>query len=134
MKQRIKLTESDLHRIVKESVRRALNENNKYYLTPQELIEKYYNNFSEAYKLIAKADKLIRAMNIYEIESIISKIDAGEVDNDMQYCLPGAIDAVHDAKSRLGTVVYEMENYNDSDDKEPEDWYERNEHGDFDEY
>ncbi len=79
MKQRIRLSESSLHRIIKESVKRVLNENNEYDLSPQEIIEKYYNNFSEAYKLIDKANKLISAVNRYEIESIISKIDAGEV-------------------------------------------------------
>lgn len=134
MKQTIRLRENELRRMIAESVRRVLNENNQYDLSPQEIIEKYYNNFSEAYKLIDKANKLISAVNVYEIESIISKIDAGEVDNDVQYCLPGAIDAVHDARSHVGSVVSAMENYNERDYEEPESWYERNERGDFDEY
>jgi hypothetical protein len=46
MKKRIKLTESDLHRIVKESVRRVLNENTKdrYVLVYDG--EEDYNGFS----------------------------------------------------------------------------------------
>ena len=135
MKRRIRLTEGDLHRIVKESVKRALNENNQYDLTVEQLIDKYYKNFEEAYKLLDKANKLLNgSINVREIESIISKRNAGEVNNDVQYCLPEAVRYVSDARSYVGSVVDAMDNYNERDYEEPEDWYERNEHGDFDEY
>ena len=135
MKRTVKLNESELRRMISESVRRVLNENNQYDLTPQELIDKYYKNFEEAYKLLDKANKLLNgSINVREIESINSKIDAGEVNNDIEYCLPEAVRSVSDARSYVGSVYSAMDNYNERDYKEPEDWYERNEHGDFDEY
>lgn len=135
MKRRIRLTEGDLHKIVKKSVDRVLNENSQYDLTVEQLIDKYYKNFEEAYNLLSKANKLLKgSINVREIESINSKIDAGEVHNDVEYCLPNAVEAVYNARSYVGDVFYAMDNYNERDYEEPEDWYERNEHGDFDEY
>ena len=135
MKRTIRLRESELRQMIAESVKRVLNEDNQYDLTVEQLIDKYYKNFEEAYKLLDKANKLLNgSINVREIESINSRIDTGEVDNDIEYCLPEAVRSVSDARSYVGTVYYGMEHYNEGDYEEPEDWYERNEHGDFDEY
>ena len=63
MKQRIRLTESDLHRIVKESVKRVLKEdewqepdysaNGKWYVAA-DCKSKYFDDYDEAYNYALK--------------------------------------------------------------------------------
>jgi len=48
MKNRIRITESDLHKIVKESVNRILTEQNGTYETTDDYYESFYKNVLEA--------------------------------------------------------------------------------------
>ena len=51
----------------------------------------------------------------------------------MSYCqIPLAIERVKDAIGRVGGIISEMDDPSDSAQTEPEDWYGRNEHGNFD--
>ncbi len=54
MKKLVRLTESDLHKIVKESVKKLLKENNT-----NEIINMTSSHFGEAYKYIQNAYSLI---------------------------------------------------------------------------
>ena len=58
-KKLIRLTESDLHRIVKESVNRILREGEKYHnASPKELLDTDYEGVSpEEYNMLRKYDK-----------------------------------------------------------------------------
>ena len=121
-KQVIRLNESQLKRIVKESVKRALNENQyKDY-------SQYFDMFDQAYETIRKVYK--------DLSKHISYQEACELCNsneELPYLVGHAMMSLRDCYNNLGSVTIEIqEPINQA--SEPEDWYERNEHGDFDEY
>ena len=132
MKKTIRITESDLNRIVRESVRRMVNEEtwngHEIVSSTEDVIERYYDNVAQAADLLNKAAKLLNgSINVHDIEWMKSNSQL----NDIVSGLPLAIEATSDAYSRVGAVRVEMD---EGPQNEPEDWYERNEHGDFDTY
>jgi hypothetical protein len=126
MKQTIRLTESDLHRIVKESVNKVINES---------------VSSTVADKLRQCSSNVDRVLNTIknDVIDLIDSIKDGKsfgvyskVMNNFRYSYPQMInncyEPIIDEYVQSKTVV------NKEDIDEPEDWYERNEHGDFDTY
>ena len=132
-KQLVKLTEGDLHRIIKESVNKLLMENHPY----NSVIDKCDNNLNsvvfdlksqikELYStLIASFEEndkelVLKAMGIYS-----RLIEKNDYSNKIWKALDPLVHAYRD---------FYRNNDHENDFDEPEDWYERNEHGDFDTY
>ena len=66
MKKLVRLTESDLHRIVKESVKKIVNEefNHDQYV---QLVQGAYDKVAEASDLIRKASSMVQSEGTYHI-------------------------------------------------------------------
>lgn len=127
MKRTIRLTESDLHRVIKESVRRMVNEEYPYQVSTEYIISTYRDRFEQARELMKQVVQLTK-VDVHELEAMNGGND------DIQYCMPSTVEAIKDAYGRLYSLVNEMEEYNEDPQNESEDWHERNEHGDFDTY
>ncbi len=135
-KQVIKLTESDLHNIIKESVNKILVENKHY----DSVMYKCNDNLkSVVYNLGNKIKNLYSSLvdsfhdNDRELYSKAMNLYNELINYDIKYQLP------YDIWKALDPMVTDYTNtnkeYNHKKDfDEPEDWYERNEHGDFDTY
>ncbi len=126
-KRTIRLTESDLHRVIKESVRRMVNEEYPYQVSTEYIISTYRDRFEQARELMKQVVQLTK-VDVHELEAMNGGND------DIQYCMPSTVEAIKDAYGRLYSLVNEMEEYNEDPQNESEDWHERNEHGDFDTY
>lgn len=126
MSKRIRLTESDLHRIINESVNRVINES---------------GNLTATDKLRQCSGNLDRVLNTIknDVIEIIDSIKDGtssgvysKVMNNFRYSYPQMINNCY--KPIIDEYVQSKIVANKEDFDEPEDWYERNEHGDFDTY
>ena len=184
MKRRIRLTESDLHRIVSRSVKRVLREGKKVNNIPWEDSQRYKDGY-QAYLRNAKDWEDFRN-GFYDIlrrgesdedyakngEDKILNSPEQRITNDWKqsngtHSLRGIkhyqddneyrdplerknnelrrfqAQWIRDIGPEWNTFDYEQKKdelakakdaYYDSVEREPEDWYERNEHGDFDIY
>ena len=125
-KKLIRLTEQDLHRIVKESVNRVINES---------------VSSTAADKLRQCSRNLDRVLNTIKNDMIglIDSIKDGtsfgvysKVMNNFRYSYPQMINDCYEPI--IDEYIQSKIVANKEDIDEPEDWYERNEHGDFDTY
>lgn len=125
-KKLIRLTEGDLHKIVEKSVNRVINESVSS--TVADKLRQCSRNVDGVLNTIKN-----------DVIDIIDSIKDGEsfgvyskVMNNFRYSYPQMINNCYkpiiDEYIQSKTVVNKEDNY------EPEDWYERNEHGDFDAY
>lgn len=112
---RIKLTESQLHQIIKKSVKKVLNE------------EKRTSDWSEYVQNIG-----------HEIDNKLSKLSSLLYDNRSWNGAMELFDKIHKIQQEVRDTFYTNHvftyDWKGEESKEPEDWYERNEHGDFDEF
>lgn len=106
---KIKLTEVQLHQVIKESVRRVLNETS---LHPTTLMD--YTQ--QLYKI---SNSLMGYSDLRDVQQLIGK-SANMLDNY--------------GFEKFGRYFSDMLDDKLTNEKEPEDWHERNEHGDFDNY
>lgn len=129
MKKRIRLTESDLHRIVKESMNRILKEDDS---TPN-----IYNNRSMFAKFMSQISSKMHGINTTLFYHVLNgNIDEFNIlSNEEKDRL---VEIAKMANKLTGNIAYlseMLESQSSSQfEHEPEDWYERNEHGDFDTY
>lgn len=132
-KNRIRLTESQLHSIIKESVKRVLKESAPSSNATNVLIscshnvsavlESMKNDFANVYRLLRDGDEedLHKAISAYR-----------DIMNNFTYHKYQS--QIHNAYEPITNAFINSNSVNDDDFHEPEDWYERNEHGDFDTY
>ena len=125
-KKLIPLTENNLHRIVEKSVNRIMNESVSS--TVADKLRQCSSNVDEVLNTIKN-----------DVINLIDSIKDGEgfgaynkIMNNFRYSYPQMInncyEPIIDEYIQSKTVV------NKEGINEPEDWYERNEHGDFDTY
>ena len=132
-KNRIKLTESHLHSIIKESVKKVLKESALSSNASDVLIscnhnvsavlERMKNDFANVYRLLRDGDE----ENLHKAISAYRDIMNNFTDHEYQ-------SQINDAYEPLTNAFINSNSVNDDDSYEPEDWYEINEHGDFDTY
>ena len=132
-KNRIKLTESHLHRIIKESVKKVLKESALSSNASNVLIscnhnvsavlERMKNDFANVYRLLRDGDE----EDLHKAISAYRDIMNNFTDHEYQ-------SQINNAYEPLTNAFINSNSVNDDDSYEPEDWYERNEHGDFDTY
>ena len=132
-KNRIRLTESQLHSIIKESVKKVLKESALSSNASNVLIscnhnvsavlERMKNDFANVYRLLRDGDEedLHKAISAYR--DIMNNFTYHEYQSQ-----------INNAYEPLANAFINSNSVNDDDSYEPEDWYERNEHGDFDTY
>ena len=120
-KKLIRLTESDLHRIVKESVKKVIKEENE----PSKDYTQYYELFEGLYKTVFSAYQKLKAT--FDFRELEAMQYSGK---ELPTIIAGAVESMRESSSRLKNVIQEIEEPSDSYN-EPEDWFERNEHGDF---
>lgn len=125
MKKKIRLTESRLNKIVRESVNKVLNES---------------INPTAADKLRQCSSNLNHVLNTIK-NDVIKTIDSlkdgdfkgySKILNNFSYYYPQMINNCY--KPIIDEYIKSNTVGNDKDFYEPEDWHERNEHGDFDTY
>lgn len=128
----IRINESTLHKIIKESVKRVLKESALSSNAADVLIscnhnvsavlERMKNDFANVYSLLRDGDKedLHKAISAYR-----------DIMNNFTYEYQSQI---HDAYEPIINTFINSNSVNDDDSYEPEDWYERNDHCDFDTY
>lgn len=92
MKKVIRLTEGDLHNIVKESVNRALNER-----TYQEAMEEKYNEYKKFVNDLY--NYLINAENF--LEDKYYNEDEGTWQFDAKWIYPAVVDAIYKIKKQI---------------------------------
>ncbi len=129
MKKRIRLTESDLHRIVKESVNRVLKETNgndtidrEWYSKrgailddDEEYIARYYDIFDKAYHSIYKLENFLnKSVNVNDFEYLSYQVRNSK-GSAIQNAIIEAINAVHNAESKLHNAFYTMKEYQPQD-------------------
>lgn len=124
-KKTISLTESDLRRIVKESVNKVLNEGvGRIDSTAGDTLLQCSRNLSRVLDTIKN--------------NVINIIEGSEgkgytkLMNYFKYSCPQMIDDCY--KPIIDEYIQSHGVKNSEDFDEPEDWHERNEHGDFDTY
>lgn len=115
MKRTIKLTESDLRRIVTESVRRMVNEEYPSQVSTEYIISTYHDRFEQARQLMKQVVQLTK-VDVHELEAMSDGSD------DIQYCMPPTVEAIKDAYGRLYTLVNEMDEFGEG--PEPTDEHE----------
>lgn len=128
-KKLIKLTESDLHRIVKETVNRILKEDDS---TPN-----IFNNRSMFANFIYQTSSKMRGIK----ESLFYDVLNGGINqfkilsNEEKDELVKIAEMANNLDRHMAYLseMFESQSSPQFED-EPEDWYERNEHGDFDTY
>lgn len=134
-KNRIRLTESQLHRVIKESVKRMLKEGcmtsnagdtlRNCSREARSVLNGIKNEFTKVYGMTSDAahdgDSFHDAISAFR--DLMSKFTSHEYEIQIHNAYKPIIDAFIDNNQANG-----------EDYSEPEDWYERNEHGDFDNY
>lgn len=115
MKRTIKLTESDLRRIVTESVRRMVNEEYPSQVSTEYIISTYHDRFEQARQLMKQVVQLTN-VDVHELEAM------SDGNDDIQYCMPPTVEAIKDAYGRLYTLVNEMDEFGEG--PEPTDYHE----------
>lgn len=147
MRRTIRLRESDIHRIVKESMNRIIKEDLDGNLMHKDLRfvrDQWYDRGGYGAK---KALQTLRdyiyhlygdkaenpRINRNYVNSLFSKIDDLEkaINPDSDLATAAANQRLNSYSNKGGKIQPTRFR---SDDEEPEDWYERNEHGDFDLY
>lgn len=129
-KQLIRLTEGDLRKIIKESVNKLLMENHPF----NSVIDKCDNNLnSVVFDLKSQIKELYSTLIAAFIENdkeltfkamrIYNRLTQDDYSNKIWIALKPLVEAYRD---------FYRNNEHENDFDEPEDWYERNEHGDFD--
>ena len=132
-KNTVRLTESELKNIITESVKKVLNENHMTVyqycqMNMKTVLGDIKKQVREIYSLLSDGysdndrEKRIKASDM--LHSFIN--------HDMIYTYPNEI---ANAYKPIIDYYFESNNntsYGSENDYEPEDWYERNEHGDFD--
>ena len=134
-KNRIRLTESQLHKVIKESVRRVLKES-ALSSNAADVLKSCNHNLG----------KVLQSMK-NDFVKVYSLLRGGvENENDFHKAISAYRDIMdkftnHEYLSQISNayepITNAFINSNRADDDkfyEPEDWYERNEHGDFDTY
>lgn len=128
-KKLIRLTEQDLHKIVKESVNRILKEDDS---TPN-----IYNNRSMFAKLMYQTMSKMHDIN----ETLFYNVLNGRINqfkilsNEEKDRLVEIAEMANKLNGNIAYLSEMLESQSSSQfEHEPEDWYERNEHGDFDTY
>ena len=122
MKQTIKLKESDLKRMIAESIRGTLKESNgndtidrEWYSQKgailddeEEYIARYYNIFEKAYDSARKLYNFLNnTVNVHDIEYLRYQVRNSK-DSDIQNAIYEALKAVNNAESKLHNVFYMM--------------------------
>ena len=133
MKQKIRLTENELKQIVAESVKNILKENNNFTYVMDNckhdlnsVISKFGDKIRNLYELLTDA----KSYNDKELYRQARKLYNTIISYDLKYSLPFEI---WNALNPIVTdYINSHKNSLNNDFDEPEDWYERNEHGDFD--
>jgi hypothetical protein len=115
MKRTIKLTESDLRRIVTESVRRMVNEEYPSQVSTEYIISTYRDRFEQARQLMKQVVQLTK-VDVHELEAM------SDGNDDIQYCMPPTVEAIKDAYGRLYSLVNEMDEFGEG--PEPTDEHE----------
>lgn len=128
-KRLIRLTEQDIHRIVKESVKKILKEDDS--------APNIYNNRSMFTKLMHQVMSKMQGINDTFFYNVLNgrinqfSILSNEEKNKL-------VEIAEMANKLNGDIAYLSEMLEGQSslqfEHEPEDWYERNEHGDFDTY
>lgn len=128
-KKLIRLTEQDLHKIVKESLNRILKEDDS---TPN-----IYNNRSMFAKLMYQTMSKMHDIN----ETLFYNVLNGRINqfkilsNEEKDRLVEIAEMANKLNGNIAYLSEMLESQSSSQfEHEPEDWYERNEHGDFDTY
>ena len=128
-KKLIRLTESDLHRIVEKSVNRILKEDDS---TPN-----IYNNRSMFAKFMYQTMSKMHDIN----EALFYDVLNGRINqfkilsNEEKDRLVEIAEMANKLNGNIAYLSEMLESQSSSQfEHEPEDWYERNEHGDFDTY
>ena len=148
-KKLIRLSEQDLHKIVKESVNRIIKEDLNGNLKHKDLKfvrNRWYDDDSEigvktAFQIIRGYINDVYGYGAYPrnprisqryVDSLYSKLKEVEdaINPDSDLATAAANQNLNHYSIKNGKVSPTRFR---SDDEEPEDWYERNEHGDFDE-
>ena len=122
MKQTIKLRESELRRMIAESIRGTLKESNgndtidrEWYSQKgailddeEEYIARYYNIFEKAYDSARKLYNFLNnTVNVHDIEYLRYQVRNSK-DSDIQNAIYEALKAVNNAESKLHNVFYMM--------------------------
>jgi hypothetical protein len=130
-KQVIRLTESDLRKVIKESVNKLLMENHPF----NSVIDKCDNNLNsvvfdlksqikELYSTLIASFRENDKELTFKAMSIYNRLThENNYSNKIWRAFSPLVEAYHD---------FYRNNEHENDFDEPEDWYERNEHGDFD--
>jgi hypothetical protein len=128
-KKLIRLTEQDLHKIVKESINRILKEDDS---TPN-----IYNNRSMFAKFMYQTMSKMHDIN----ETLFYNVLNGRINqfkilsNEEKDRLVEIAEMANKLNGNIAYLSEMLESQSSSQfEHEPEDWYERNEHGDFDTY
>ncbi len=135
MKKRIRLTESQLHNVIRKCVNEELNESSLSSNAANVLVSCKHNvrsvltnlknEFIKVYGLLSDAaddrDSFHNAMSAYS--DLMGKFTYHTYE-----------DQIHEAFRPVVDAYININTVDDKDFSEPEDWYERNEHGDFDNY
>ena len=132
-KNTVKLTESQLHRVIKESVKKVLKEGSitsnagttliNCEREARSVLNGIKNEFTKVYSLVQDTDENGFHDAISAFRDLMNKFTYHEYEMQIHNAYKPIIDAFIDNNQANG------ENYS-----EPEDWHERNEHGDFDNY
>ena len=129
-KRTIRLTESDLHRVIRESVKRILKEGNNS-------AQNIYNNRSVFAKLIDQTLSKIHDIN----DTLFYSVSNGGINqfsilsNEEKERLVKIAETTNKLAGDIAYLLEMLESQPNSQfEQEPEDWHERNEHGDFDTY
>lgn len=130
MKKTIRLTESDLHNVIRESVKRILKEGNNS-------AQNIYNNRSVFAKLIDQTLSKIHDIN----DTLFYSVSNGGINqfsilsNEEKERLVKIAETTNKLAGDIAYLLEMLESQPNSQfEQEPEDWHERNEHGDFDTY
>ena len=122
MKQTIKLRESELRRMIAESIRGTLKESNgndtidrEWYSQKgailddeEEYIARYYNIFEKAYDSARKLYIFLNnTVNVHDIEYLRYQVRNSK-DSDIQNAIYEALKAANNAESKLHNVFYMM--------------------------
>ena len=117
MKKTIRLNKGDLHRMISESVKRVLNESYTETIDLTQDFDEFTDTLSKAWNKLNH--RFIHFSPDEKMDKQLNQI----------YRLLGQI---YDLASSNKTTTIQCADGDEYD--EPEDWYERNEHGDFDTY
>ena len=132
-KNRIRLTESQLHRVINESVKRVLKEN-ALSSNAADVLRSCSHNISAVLENMKKDFANVYGMlrDGVETKEDFHKVISAYRDIMNKFTYHKYESQIHHAYDPITKAFINSNLVDDDEFYEPEDWHERNEHGDFD--